>query len=296
MAFIVYAGRPWANGKGGRRGGLRVSTSVIAFPFDLFGSRGAGAGAELLRDAIAEMFDDNRRERQPTRARAYQEQVRLREVGFETLADYGDWRRRGRRALRQAWRRGDLVFWLAGNHLGALPLYDELSAEPEGTLVVQFDAHLDVYNLTDCTAELSHGNFLLHAAGSLPPLVNLGHRELLLTPEYVGRYYKQTFSAAALAIDPGPALRWLRQAAGAARRVVLDIDCDVFDAAYFPALAQPLPFGLSPPLLLRLLDAAWGANVTAVALSEFEPGRDRNDQSLGTLLWLVEYLLLRRYE
>lgn len=88
----------------------------------------------------------------------------------------------------------------------------------------------------------------------------------------------------------------LRQAAGAARRVVLDIDCDVFDAAYFPALAQPLPFGLSPPLLLRLLDAAWGANVTAVALSEFEPGRDRNDQSLGTLLWLVEYLLLRRYE
>jgi arginase family enzyme len=273
-----------------------VGTSVISFPFDLFGSRGAGAGAELLRDAVAEMLADNRRERVPTRARCYQDQVRLRELAFTSLGDYRDWRRRGRAAVRKAWKNGELLFWLAGNHLGALPLYDELSADADGTLVVQFDAHLDVYNLTDCTAELSHGNFLLHAAGPLPPLVNLGHRELLLTPEYVGQFYRQTFPAAALAVDAEPAVRWLRKAAGAARRVVLDIDCDVFDAAYFPALAQPLPFGLSPALVLRLLDAVWGTNVVAVALSEFEPGRDRNDQSLATLLWLVEYLLLRRHE
>jgi hypothetical protein len=29
--------------------------------------------------------------------------------------------------------------------------------------------------------------------------------------------------------------------------------------------------------------------------SEFHPARDRNDQSLRTLAWLLEYLLLRRY-
>ena len=46
--------------------------------------------------------------------------------------------------VRKAWKQGELLFWLTGNHLGALPLYDELSCEPEGTLVVQFDAHLDV--------------------------------------------------------------------------------------------------------------------------------------------------------
>jgi hypothetical protein len=33
-----------------------------------------------------------------------------------------------------------------------------------------------------------------------------------------------------------------------------------------------------------------------VTLSEFDPGRDRRDQSLATLVWLLEYLLLRRYE
>src|SRR6266513_1487566 len=47
-----------------------VKTSAIFFPFDLFGSAGAGAGAELLAEAFQEMLADNRRERVPTRARA----------------------------------------------------------------------------------------------------------------------------------------------------------------------------------------------------------------------------------
>jgi len=53
-------------------------------------------------------------------------------------------------------------------------------------------AHLDIYNLSDCTPELSHGNFLLHCADPLPPLVNIGHRELLLPDEYVRRFYRAT--------------------------------------------------------------------------------------------------------
>src|SRR5262245_2862814 len=129
----------------GPRDGTGVGTSVIAFPFDLFGSRGAGAGAELLKDAVAELLADNRREQVPTRARAYQGKVHLREFAFETLADYRDWRAQGRRAVRRAWKQDDLLFWLTGNHLGALPLYDELGADADGTLVVQLDAHLDVY-------------------------------------------------------------------------------------------------------------------------------------------------------
>jgi arginase family enzyme len=78
--------------------------------------------------------------------------------------------------------------------------------------------------------------------------------------------------------------------------VFVDLDCDVFDPAYFPAVTHPLPFGLSPPLLLRFLDAAWSERVRGVAVSEFDPGRDRRDQGLSTLAWLLEYLLLKRYE
>jgi agmatinase len=272
-----------------------MKTSAVFFPFDLFGGGGAGAGASLLADELQEVLADNRRERVPTRARAYTRHVRIREFAFETLADYAGWRDRGRKVVREVLRQGDFLLWVAGNHLGALPVYDELAGH-EDTLVVQFDAHLDIHHFADCTAEPSHGNFLLHCDGPLPPLVNAGHRELLLTPEYVDRHYRRTFSAAELAVDPGPALGQLREMARAARRLFFDIDCDVFDPAYFPATAEPVPFGLDPPLVLRLIDAAWGPNVAGVFVSEFDPARDRNDVSLAAVVWLIEYLLLRRYE
>jgi arginase family enzyme len=272
-----------------------MRTTAVVFPFDLFGSGGAGAGAALLGDELREVLADNRRERVPTRARAYTRHVRLEELTFETLGAYAGWREQGRQAARQALRRGDFLLWLTGNHLGALPVYDELAGD-EAALVVQLDAHLDVHHFADCTKEPSHGNFLLHCDGPLPAILNAGHRDLLLTPDYVGHYYRAAFPAADLAVDPGPALDRLRHDAAAAGRVFLDIDCDVFDPAFFPAVAQPVPFGLGPREVLRLLDAAWSPKVAGVLVSEFDPGRDRNDQSLAALVWLLEHLLLRRYE
>jgi arginase family enzyme len=268
----------------------------VVFPFDLFGSGGSGAGAALLGDELREILADTRRERVPTRARAYGGKVRLREFTFETLPAYQDWRDRGRRAVRQALRRGDFLLWLTGNHLGALPVYDELAGQGDGTVVIQFDAHLDIHRFADCTPELSHGNFLLHCAGLLPPLVNVGHRDLLLLPDDVAKTYRATHPADRLAVDPGPALEQVRTACRSAERVFLDVDCDVFDPAFFPAVAQPVPFGLSPHLLLRFLEAAWSEKVIGLAVSEFDPGRDSNDQSLATLVWLIEYLLLKRCE
>ena len=273
-----------------------MKTSLIVFPFDLFGGGGAGAGAALIADEFREILADNRRETVPTRAQAYTEHVRLREFTFETVEAYADWRKQGRQAARQALKAGDFLVWVAGNHLGALPVYDELSTQPDGVLVVQFDAHLDVHHFRDCSPEPSHGNFLLHCAGPLPRLVNVGHRELLLPADHVARTYHETFAAADLAVDPAPALERLRRAAADAGRVFLDLDCDVFDPAYFPAVAEPVPFGLAPPLFLRLLDAVWSPKMAGVLVSEFDPSRDRDDRSLALLVWLLEHLLLRRYE
>jgi agmatinase len=273
-----------------------MKTNVLIFPFDLFGNGGAAAGAQLLADALREMLADNKREKVATRARAYENAVQLKEFTFDKLADYEGWRAKARQAIRQVWRKDEFLLWITGNHLGTLPVYDELAQDRDGTLVVQFDAHLDVYNLSDCTSELSHGNFLRHCEGPLPGIINLGHRDLFLRPAYVERYYQQTFSAAQLAIDPAPVLAYLGQACQSARRVFLDFDCDVFDPAYFPALGDALPFGLNPALVLRLLDAVFSERVVGLSLSEFEPSRDVNDRSLATLVWLLEFLLLVRHE
>ena len=155
------------------------------------------------------------------------------------------------------------MLWIAGNHLGVLPVYDELAASKRKTLVLQFDAHLDIHHFADCTPELSHGNFLLHCDGPLPPLINIGHRELLLCPDYVSKYYQQAFSAADLALDPSVALQTIRAASQEAERVFIDVDCDVFAAAHFPAVTNPVPFGIDPALLLRFLEAAWSERVAA---------------------------------
>jgi arginase family enzyme len=273
-----------------------VKTAVIIFPFDLFGGSGTAAGAQLLADELREILADNRREHVPTRAVAYTGHVKLREFTFETLKAYQSWRTDGRRAAREALDRGDFLLWISGNHLSVLPLYDELGTEHSRNLVVQLDAHLDIHHFADCTKELSHGNFLRHTAGPLPQLVNVGHRELLLRADDVREFYTATYGADALAVDPEPALQYLRDASRSAERVFLDIDCDAFDPSFFPAVSQPVPFGLSPSFLLRLLHAVWSPRVAGMMISEFDPARDRNDQSLATLIWLLEWVLLKRYE
>jgi agmatinase len=272
-----------------------MKTTAQICPFALFGSPGAAAGAELLADALREMLDDNRRERRATRSRAYQPHVRVKELAFADMTAVSRWRETAREAAKQSLTNDTFLLWIGGNHLSVLPVYEELGALQD-SLVIQLDAHLDLYNLSDSPPELNHGNFLRHAAGPLPTLVNVGHRDLFLPEKSIRSIYKATFPASALAINPTVAVAAVRQMAAAADRVFIDIDCDVLDPAFFPATAHPLPFGIAPLLLLQFIDAAWGENVCGVAVSEFDSGRDRADQSLSTLVWLLEYLLLKRYE
>jgi arginase family enzyme len=269
---------------------LPVTINITSFPFDLFGSSGSRAGPELLFDEIREILADNRREQVKTRAAAYRHCVKLHEVTFETTRDYNDWRRRGRQAVRKAWHQDQSLMWLSGNHLGVLSLYDELAGTD--TLVVQLDAHLDIHHFSTCTQELSHGNFLMHTGGKLPAIWNIGHRDLLLPEEHIRKFYRTAISATDFLADEAAVLRRLKQAAARAKRVFIDIDCDVLDPVHFPAVAEPVPFGLSPHQLLRIVNAVWSKRVIGLALSEFHPAHDDRDRCLATLVWFIEYLLL----
>jgi arginase family enzyme len=263
---------------------------AVIFPFDLFGSAGTGAGAQLLGDALQEMLDDAKRESQPARAHSFRDRLRIKEFTFDKLSECEDWRDTARQAARSALKTKESLLWLAGNHLGVLPVYEELDRD---ALVIQFDAHLDIYNLADCTPELSHGNFLLHAEGSLPTIVNVGSRDLFLPESHARKHYRKVFSAEEVACDADRVVKRIGELGKKASSVWIDIDCDVFDPAYFPAVQHPQPMGLSPLFVLRALATLWSEKVVGVSLSEFDPGRDRGDQSLQTLVWLTEWLLLR---
>jgi arginase family enzyme len=263
---------------------------VTVFPFDLFGGAGTGAGAQLLGDAVHEILDDTEAETRPCRADCLRGNVEVREFAFETVGEVQNWRKAGRAAAKKALKAGDFLLWLGGNHLSVLPVLEELGRD---TLVVQFDAHLDVYAFHDNTKELSHGNYLRHFESPRPRLVGVGHRDLFLTPDEIGETFEATYSALDVATDLDRVAGELRVLASGAKRVWIDLDADALDPAAMPAVQQPLPFGLSPPAFLRLFDAAWSEKVAGVSVSEFDPGRDVRDTGLNLLGWLVEFVLLR---
>jgi arginase family enzyme len=273
-----------------------VKSQLVFFPFDLFGHPGTRTGCELLADAVREMLEDNRREKVKTRADAYKNRVNVEEFLFETLNDYRDWRKQAAGTIGPILDSKDFLLWTTGNHLGAMPIYEVLARDHPEAVVVQFDAHLDIYDLADTTTELSHGNFLRHLGRKPPRIVNLGHREQILRPEAIAEFYEATFSAAELHHDPTKALAALEEKTRSAEMVIIDVDCDVFDAAYFPGVAQPEPFGLSPAFFLRCLQVIPWDRVRGLVLSEFFPAHDERDRSLATLLWLVEWALLRNHE
>jgi arginase family enzyme len=255
---------------------------VIVFPFDSFGNAGTGAGAKLLGDVVREIIADTEEEKRPTRQDALRGNLTVEEFAFDSPATIAAWRKTGRKIAKEALAGKDFTLWLGGNHLSILPVYDELGPLDA---VIQFDAHLDVYSQHDVTAELSNGNFLNHVSGRLPQVVNVGHRDLFL-PE---SEWRGTFAGAVPAADIATDFDHLRHDG----RLWIDLDVDVFDPAFCPAVHDPLPFGLAPPTFLRLLETVWSDKIVGMSISEFDPGRDVRDSSLSLLGWLVEWVLLR---
>ncbi len=267
-----------------------MRTNVTVFPFDLFGGAGTGAGAQLLGDAVNEILDDTDAETRPCRADCLRGNVEVREFAFETMEQIRSWRKTGRAAAKKTLKAGDFLLWLGGNHLSVLPVLEELGRD---TCVVQFDAHLDVYAFHDTTAELSHGNFLRHFETPRPRLINVGHRDLFLTPDEIAETFEATYSAMDVATDTDRLVAELRAKVAGAKRVWIDLDADAFDPAVLPAVRQPLPFGLAAPTFLKLFDAVWSEKVVGMSVSEFDPVCDVRETGLNLLGWLIEFVLLR---
>lgn len=279
-------------------------TAVVVFPFDSFGGSGAGAGAELIADELREIVADNRRESVPTRADSYTRKFRIKEYSFDSLAAMNAWRTTGRQAARPLLEGSPQEFflWLGGSHLACLPVYEE-AVRQTGTWILQLDAHLDIHHFANINPLPTHGNFLRHIERPEPeatrgplPLIQVGHRDLLLPQEEIDGFFHRTFSAMEFAQRRERVLSELEGFLSVAERIVLDIDCDALDPAFFPGTGRPVPAGLSPADFLQIFGCIPPEKLAGVLVSEFDPGRDQSDRSLSLIVWLLETLLLGRHE
>ena len=268
-----------------------MSLRAVVFPFDHFGHAGTGAGALLLGDVLREAIDDAAEEPERVRPQAYADQLDLAEFDFPTPKEVASWRATGRAAARDCLKSGDFTLWLAGNHLGVLPIYDELTA---ADLVIQLDAHLDCYDLAGTLDSLSHGNFLRAIKPPRSKILAIGHRDLFLPPERVAQWVADAIPARDCHRDFGAVADTTRERVAKARKVWLDLDVDALDPAFAPGVQAPQPFGLTPAHLLAVGDAIGIGRLAGVSVSEFDPGRDRGDATLRLLAWWLEFLLLAR--
>ena len=269
---------------------------VVIFPFDSFGSPGTSEGARNLGDAIREMLADFQRETVPTRALCWCPHTRLVEAAFDTADEQSLWRSRGQRLAQKTFARNEHLVWLGGNHLSVVPLIDEIAKDPNAG-VVQLDAHIDIHRFHDTVEELSHGNFVRHIEwNGEPRLAHLGNRDLLLPADDKKRFLTAEISAETWLADEPATLARLAKITDGWERILIDLDVDVFDPGFMPAMARPVPWGLDGWQVLRLMESLPKNKVVGLAISEYNPGRDRDDRGLETLAWLIERWLLNRGE
>lgn len=267
---------------------------IFVCPFAQFGNPGTQAGAQLLADAVREILSDAESERRHHRARALSKNVTIDELPLLTPNDLVRWRESASQAASRALKHGEFLIWIGGNHLSVQPLYEELGRSA-GSLVVQADAHLDIYHHGDVIRDLSHGNFV-RFLDPAPAIVNVGHRDLFLPARQIRRYFQEAYSASDFVVSEATVLASVAERVAAADRIWLDVDWDALDPASFPGVVDALPFGLSPQQLLKLLDVCWTGKLAGISFSEFDPARDRADRSLGLAAWLIELILLRVIE
>ena len=264
--------------------------AVRVFPFDQFGSAGTSQGAMALADITREIRRESRREQQPCRTQALKGRLHIQEMAFTRPRHYRYWRERGKRWFRQSLQRYPFILWIGGNHLSVLPVLEQM---PPQTLILQFDAHLDVHNFDDTFDTLSHGNYWRFLTEPRPQVVHLGHRDLFVLAEEARHFFTTVYSAIDIAVRLPEVTAELQQRVLQASRVWIDIDVDVFDPSVCPAVQHPLPFGLTATTFWPLWQAIWNDKVLGVSVSEFDPGRDVRDQSLHMLGWFLEHLLLQ---
>jgi agmatinase len=266
---------------------------LVFWPFPLFGNPGAEQGVFELHDALIDMFEGYD---QGSRQQAFLPSTEVDLFTFAKPEDLVGWRKALRESFDGARGDGEVPILVGGNHLVALPVLEAYGAEPQRTCFVSFDAHLDAYDLAASREPVNHGNFLLHARrGKNVSVVNVGSRDLSLPEAQARKHFDRLWTAPDLARRPiTDTARELAEYAKGFERVHLDIDLDVLDPSALRTVGSPMPFGLTSMQLLALVDVLIDDRLEAVTISEYNGSLDHDGMGKHVVLWLLEYILLRR--
>ena len=179
---------------------------------------------------------------------------------------------------------------LGGEHTVSL---GGVRAAGVGTTVVDFDAHMDFRN--EYNGEyLSHASVMKRISEDIgsDQIVQIGTRAVCKEEMEFARDKRiSTISTLDLHRKPIDSnLGTLRSVLDARRKLYVTLDMDVLDPAYAPAVSNPEADGLSPDILLSLLQEVCRYNVIAIDLTEMAPHYDTGATAVQAARLLFESL------
>jgi agmatinase len=150
---------------------------------------------------------------------------------------------------------GKVPFFAGGDHAVTIPVARALGALGRPVHVVQFDAHPDLYDEYEGDRE-SHACVgarileLPHVAS----LTQIGIRTMNAPQRQTARRYSERLHLVEARQVPGeiPVPAHIERGG----EVYVTLDLDVFDPAYAPGVAHPVPAGLGPRAVMNLMQQA----------------------------------------
>jgi agmatinase len=182
---------------------------------------------------------------------------------------------------------------IGGEHTITLGTTRALEDKAQDTVIVSFDAHLDLRNEFQ-SLKLSHTTFMRRIKEEVKPakIIEVGTRavckEELNYAEKENIQYITTQKIRKQGIQA--AIKTLETELSEHKHIYLSIDMDVLDPAYVPAAQNPEPDGLETHMLLDLLGAICGKRVIAFDVLEVAPNYDQGISAIQAAKTIFEII------
>ena len=227
---------------------------IICWKFGLFGNDGNESGVECLFNELNEIISNYRKDKKYIQY-DYAKLISIIIYDYNNVKEYINWDKKISNYYSKTINNNFFPIFIGGNHLSVLPIYNHYGKKERKTLILTFDAHIDLYGEID--NDLYHGNFLHHVdKNDNVDIIHIGNRELLVDKNEVSNVLNETFSMFYIiknGIDK--LVKIINDKSSEYDDIHLDFDVDVFDQSKIDATGFPIPFGLEPNHLIKILSS-----------------------------------------
>ncbi|MBS7615990.1 agmatinase [Candidatus Bathyarchaeota archaeon] len=182
---------------------------------------------------------------------------------------------------------------IGGEHTITLGVLKGLGEKASKTVVVSFDAHLDLRD-EFMGLKISHTTFMRRINEETKPakIIEVGTRAVCREELDYAKKAKIEFITARQIREDGAehTAKILREKLAGARNIYVSVDMDVLDPAYVPAVQNPEPDGLETHVLLDILCGICDKRVLGFDVVEVAPNYDQGVSAIQAARIIFEAL------